>query len=126
MAVSGLVAGIGFRAGATADEIVALVHEALAAVGGRSEELRLLATLDIKAAAPALCEAATRLGCAIESVPAAELDRMPARRSERVRAAVGTGSVAEAAALRHGPLLGEKRASACVTCAISRMEAEGC
>jgi cobalamin biosynthesis protein CbiG len=126
MAVSDLVAGIGFRAGATADEIVALVHEALAAVGRGPEELKLLATLDKKADAPALCEAAGRLGCGIESVPAEQLERVATRQSERVRAAVGTGSVAEAAALRHGKLLGEKRASACVTCAISELEISAC
>jgi cobalamin biosynthesis protein CbiG len=126
MAVSGLVAGIGFRAGATADEIVALVHAALAAVGRKPEELRLLATLDKKASAPVLYEAAERLGCGIESVSAEELERVARRQSERVRAAVGTGSVAEAAALRHGKLLGERRASACITCAISEMEISAC
>jgi cobalamin biosynthesis protein CbiG len=62
-----------------------------------------LATLDTRAAEPGVLAAAERLGWPLVGHPAAELAAVPVPApSGRVAAAVGTPSVAEAAALLGG------------------------
>ncbi|GCB90509.1 cobalamin biosynthesis protein CbiX [Streptomyces noursei] len=96
----GVVAGVGARRGVRAEDVVALVGAALAAVGRAPGALVALATVDAKAAEPGLRDAARRLGVPLRAFPAAELAvvRVPAP-SAAARDAVGTPSVAEAAAL---------------------------
>jgi cobalt-precorrin 5A hydrolase len=119
-----IVAGVGFRRGTTAEEIEALVRQALALHG--AERIDLLATEAGKAIEPGLQEAARRLSVALAACAAADLQGVTDRiltRSARVLEATGLASIAEAAALvaagRNSRLLGPRLASARVTCAIA-------
>ena len=95
-----LVVGAGASTGVTAAEAGGLIDEALAAAGLSPKSVRWLATADIKAREPGLVAAAAQRGWEVVTVPAAQLARVPVPTpSEAVRAAVGTPSVAEAAAL---------------------------
>ena len=122
-----IVAGVGFRRGATADEIEAVVRQALALHG--TERLDLLATEAIKATEPGVQEAARRLSVALATCAVAELEGVADRiltRSERVVEATGLPSIAEAAALvaagSDGRLLGPRLATGRATCAIAAGE----
>ena len=90
------VVGIGARRGVSAEEVLAAVD----AVGGPVD---LVATLDRRAGEPGLRDAVALRGWALSAHAATELDGVATpTTSARVRAAVGTGSVAEAAALFGG------------------------
>ncbi|THD84733.1 precorrin methylase [Aliigemmobacter aestuarii] len=91
-----IVAGIGFRAAATAEALAA----ALAALGPDAPMPEALATAAEKADAAALRVLAARMGLPVVSVPASRLSGVKTpTRSERVKERFGTGSLAEAAAL---------------------------
>ncbi|MFD4366571.1 cobalamin biosynthesis protein [Rhodococcus sp. NPDC058521] len=98
--------GIGFGSGATAEEIVAAVREA---VGEALGETFGVATLDRKAGEVAFVEAARQLGAQSRGIPESELAAVDvANPSDRVRAATGLDGVAEASAVvgaRHGQLV---------------------
>ncbi|MCF3965142.1 Rv2231c family pyridoxal phosphate-dependent protein CobC [Streptomyces fuscigenes] len=119
-----LIVGIGARPGVAADDVIALVADALLEARLRPAAVAELATLDTRAAEPGLLAAAARLGVPLTGHPAGVLDAVAVPRpADGVRAAVGTGSVAEAAALaRGGHLVVAKRKapSATATCAIAR------
>jgi cobalamin biosynthesis protein CbiG len=94
--------GLGAVAGVRAEEVLAAVERALPSVPAGAPEIRL-ATLDSRAAEPGLVAAAARLGWPLTGHPAAVLAAVPVPApSARVAAAVGTPSVAEAAALAGG------------------------
>jgi cobalt-precorrin 5A hydrolase len=121
-----IVAGVGFRSGAGADEMVALVRRALAEAGAAPSDLARLATLPALAGAAAFRDAARRLGVAPVGVDDGALRDARAKvrtHSPRALAAHGVGSVAEAAALgaagRDAALLLERIASRTVTCALA-------
>lgn len=118
-----MVAGIGCRRGVGAAEVIAAVEAARAVHAGAFDAL---AVVEAKAAEPALAEAARRLGLPLLVVAPAEETRLLSR-SEASRAATGTGSASEAAALAAaGPaarLLGPRLVVGRVTCAIARSEA---
>ncbi len=118
-----LVAGLGCERGAPAAEIIALIEASLADAGLAPQSLAALASIDIKADEPALHAAARHFGVPLRLFTAAELaeerDRLQYP-SAYVEATVGTPAVAEAAALKAGPLVAEKRKSARATCAIGR------
>ncbi|MCQ4213721.1 cobalamin biosynthesis protein [Streptomyces longispororuber] len=127
--VGRVVVGVGARAGVAADEVLGLVRAVLAEAGAGAGDLVALATVDAKGREPGLVRAAEVLGVPVETYPAERLAAVPVPHpSERVRGAVGTPSVAEAAALvRGGRLLVAKRVSAGaggapgrVTCAAAR------
>lgn len=112
-----IVAGFGFRAGAG----VASLADALAGTGGRPQALAAPADK-----APALAPLAARLGVAVIAVAPGALARAQTLTdSPASRAARGTGSVAEAAALAAaGPgarLLGPRVVSGdrMATCALA-------
>lgn len=117
--------GVGARAGVSAAEVLGLVLGVLRAAGLPAGAVAELATLDTRAAEPGLRRAAARLGVPLVAYRAMELAAVPVPHpSARARAAVGTPSVAEAAALaRGGRLLVPKRPSPCrpprATCAIA-------
>jgi histidinol-phosphate/aromatic aminotransferase/cobyric acid decarboxylase-like protein len=91
--------GVGARAGVSAAEVLAAVDAVLPTTAGPVR----LATLDTRAAEPGLREAAASRGWALTGHPAATLATVPVPTpSDRVAAAVGTTSVAEAAALLGG------------------------
>ncbi|MGX5656706.1 Rv2231c family pyridoxal phosphate-dependent protein CobC [Geodermatophilus nigrescens] len=109
--------GVGAVAGVSADEVLAAVGAALPA-GAR---VAALATLDTRAAEPGLAAAAAARGWPLTAHPAARLAAVPVPTpSARVAAAVGTPSVAEAAALLGGDrLVVPKTAHGRVTVAVS-------
>ncbi|WP_428376845.1 cobalamin biosynthesis protein [Lichenicoccus sp.] len=118
-----IVAGLGCRRQIPAAAVVALVR-ACAAEAGRMPDL--LAVPDFKRDEPGLHQAARLLGLELRRVPSEALREQQPRcvtRSERVEAAVGLHSVAEACALAAlGPqahLLLPRRSAAGVTCAFA-------
>ncbi|MBJ6125364.1 cobalamin biosynthesis protein [Microvirga splendida] len=124
-----IVAGVGFRHGVEADEIVALVEQALEHASLGRNALSRLATIEALAALPAFTEAARRLNAVATPVAQADLSETAPRlrtQSARSIAAHGVGSVAEASALAaagpHGQLILERIASASATCALARSE----
>lgn len=94
--------GVGAVSGVSAEEVLAAVDAVLppGSAGVR------LATLDVRAAEPGIAAAAARRGWPLTGYASAELAQVPVRSpSDRVAELVGTGSVAEAAALLGGGTL---------------------
>ncbi|MGW5654454.1 precorrin-3B C(17)-methyltransferase [Streptomyces humi] len=126
-----LVVGVGASKGAPADEVYALVEDALRDAGLSPRSVAELATVDAKAGEPGIVAAAARFGVPLVTYSAAELAAVEVPNpSAAPLAAVGTPSVAEAAALaRGGELLVPKRKSgglpATATCAVVRRPARG-
>ena len=125
-AVSGLVAGIGFRRATESDEIVALIRLALNRVGAGPDRLRALATASDRAEDEALRRAAEAFGVGVIGIAESELMAVDARvpsRSARIEASRGVGSLSEAAALaavgEGGQLALARIASAGATCALA-------
>ncbi|MEU6062041.1 cobalamin biosynthesis protein [Streptomyces sp. NPDC047097] len=95
-----LFVGVGARRGVTAAEVLELVAEALAGAGRAVSGVVALATAEEKAAEPGITEAAGHLGVALMPFPVRELAPITVPNpSTSVAAALGTPSVAEAAAL---------------------------
>ncbi|MER6222944.1 precorrin-3B C(17)-methyltransferase [Streptomyces sp900105755] len=129
-----LVVGVGAAKGAPADEVLGLVGTALRDAGLSPRSIGELATVDAKSGEPGLVEAAARLGVPLVTYSAEELAAVQVPNpSDAPLVAVGTPSVAEAAALaRGGELLVPKRKSqredgrpAMATCAVVRRPARG-
>ncbi|MFH8695948.1 precorrin-3B C(17)-methyltransferase [Streptomyces chartreusis] len=129
-----LVVGVGASRGAPADEVLGLVESALRNAGLSPASLAELATVDAKADEPGILEAAERLGVPLVTHSADELAVVEVPNpSDAPLAAVGTPSVAEAAALvGGGELLVPKRKSeradgrpAMATCAVVRRPGRG-
>jgi cobalt-precorrin 5A hydrolase/precorrin-3B C17-methyltransferase len=121
-----LVAGIGAERGVAADEVIGLIAETLAAHDLAPQALAALATIDIKSDEAAFHAAAAHFGVPLRIFTAAELNQERYRLlnpSPIVEAETGTPGVAEAAALKAGSLLVEKRKSQRATCAIGRAKA---
>ena len=96
------VVGVGARPGVSAAEVLAAVDAVLPADAAGVR----LATLDTRATEPGLVTAAATRGWPLTGHPAAALAAVPVPApSARVAAAVGTPSVAEAAALLDGGTL---------------------
>ncbi|KUN18999.1 Precorrin methylase [Streptomyces antibioticus] len=129
-----LVVGVGASKGAPVDEVLGLVRDALRDAGLAEASLAELATVDAKAEEPGIVEAARALGVPLVTHSAADLSAVVVPNpSDAPLAAVGTPSVAEAAALvGGGELLVPKRKSsradghaAMATCAVVRRPARG-
>ncbi|WP_225627385.1 precorrin-3B C(17)-methyltransferase [Streptomyces werraensis] len=126
-----LVVGVGASKGAPVEEVLGLVEDALREAGLSAASVAELATVDAKAGEPGLVEAARRLGVPLVTHAAEELARVVVPNpSDAPLAAVGTPSVAEAAALvGGGELLVPKRKSAgspaMATCAVVRRPGRG-
>ncbi len=96
-----LAVGVGASRGVTAEEILGLVDAVLAEAGVSPHCVAAMATLDAKASEPGIVSAARRRGWPVVSYPAGRLAEIAVPHpSAEVAAAVGTPSVAEAAALR--------------------------
>ncbi|MCY1340149.1 Cobalt-precorrin-5A hydrolase [compost metagenome] len=132
-----LVAGLGCRRGCSVDELHGLLLQCLAEAGASLDALVALASSESKAEEPGLNALAERLrlplhGLSVDTLAAHE-ERL-SQPSPRVREAVGSLGVAEAAALAQAEtlfggsavLLIDKRRSASATCALAcnRDEAE--
>ncbi|GAA3889817.1 precorrin-3B C(17)-methyltransferase [Streptomyces lacrimifluminis] len=129
-----LVVGVGASKGAPVDEVLGLVEGALAEAGLSVASVAALATVDAKADEPGIVGAAERLGVPVVTYSADELAGVEVPNpSAAPLAAVGTPSVAEAAALvGGGELLVPKRKSAradgapaMATCAVVRRPGRG-
>ncbi|MFJ8196273.1 precorrin-3B C(17)-methyltransferase [Streptomyces sp. NPDC096152] len=129
-----LVVGVGASRGAPVEEVLGLVEDALRDAGLCLRSLAELATVDAKAGEPGIVAAAERLGVPLVTYTAEELAAVEVPNpSDAPLAAVGTPSVAEAAALaRGGELLVPKRKSeradgqpARATCAVVRRPGRG-
>ncbi|MBT2418460.1 precorrin-3B C(17)-methyltransferase [Streptomyces sp. ISL-22] len=129
-----LVVGVGASKGAPVDEVLGLIERTLVGAGLSPASLAELATVDAKAGEPGIVEAAARLGVPLVTHSAEELAAVEVPNpSDAPLAAVGTPSVAEAAALvRGGELLVPKRKSeradgqpAMATCAVVRRPGRG-
>lgn len=96
-----LIVGVGARPGVSADDLDALIGKALAATGLDPARVVALATIDRRAAEPGMIEVAARRGWPLAGYPADQLagEAVP-HPSALAEAAIGTASVAEAAALR--------------------------
>ncbi|MBN9107704.1 MAG: cobalamin biosynthesis protein [Pseudonocardia sp.] len=88
-----LVVGLGASSGVRTEAVAAL----LARVVDRPDEVVAYASIDRRADEPGLLAAIAPAH--LRTYPATALDAVAAAGNERVRAATGTGSVAEAAAL---------------------------
>jgi len=120
--------GVGASRGAPSEEIGQLIDGTLAEHGLSPRSVRYLATADAKADEPGLQAAAATRDWPVVTFPAGRLAAVPVPNpSEVVRRAVGTPSVAEAAALLEpgSVLLAAKRASAHATVAVARGRPRG-
>ncbi|WP_345635821.1 precorrin-3B C(17)-methyltransferase [Rugosimonospora acidiphila] len=128
-----LVVGVGASRTAPAEQIEALIEAGLAEAGLAAESVRALGTIDLKAGEPGIVEVARRHGWPLVTFTAGELSAVPVPNpSEVVREAVGTPSVAEAAALlgaraagRDAGLVLPKRAGTMATVALARLVPRG-
>ncbi|MFE1289010.1 precorrin-3B C(17)-methyltransferase [Streptomyces sp. NPDC058751] len=129
-----LVVGVGASRGAPVEEVLGLVEDALRGAGLSASSVAGLATVDAKSEEPGIIGAAGRLGVPVVTYTAGELAAVEVPNpSGAPLAAVGTPSVAEAAALKGGgELLVPKRKSvradgqpAMATCAVVRRPARG-
>jgi cobalamin biosynthesis protein CbiG len=123
-----LIVGVGARPGVRADDLDALIGAALAATGLDPGRVVALVTVDRRAVEPGVIEVAARRGWPLVGYPpeqlAAEVVPHPSALTE---AALGTASVAEAAALRavrdrggEPVLVVGKRSSGTATVAVAR------
>jgi cobalt-precorrin 5A hydrolase/precorrin-3B C17-methyltransferase len=129
-----LVVGVGASRGAPVEEVLGLVEDALREAGLSVRSVAELATVDAKSEEPGIVGTAARLGVPVVTYSAGELAAVAVPNpSDAPLAAVGTPSVAEAAALvGGGELLVPKRKSvradgqpAMATCAVVRRPARG-
>jgi cobalt-precorrin 5A hydrolase/precorrin-3B C17-methyltransferase len=122
-----LVVGVGASSGVTAAEVLGLVDGALSLAGLSPASVMAMATVDVKAQEPGIVEAAQSRGWPLITYPA---DRLAAIEvpspSAAALAAVGTPSVAEAAALASSAtLVMPKRKSPMATAAVGRIRPRG-
>lgn len=118
-----LVAGVGCERNADAIEVIALIEAALKSQNLAPASLAAIASIDIKSDEPALHAAARHFNVPLRLFSATELAQERYRLkqpSDYVEDTVGTPSVAEAAALKAGPLVVDKQKSQRATCAIGR------
>jgi cobalt-precorrin 5A hydrolase len=124
-----IVAGVGCRKGASADDIGAVIGAALARAGFATQALDLIAAPELKRGEQGVAAAAAALGVPLVLIAEADLRAAGARaetRSERVLALTGISSVAEAAALAGGGptarLIVPRIAVGSATCALAVSE----
>jgi len=118
-----LVAGVGCERATSPEEVIGLIETALERQNLSPQSLAAIATIDIKADERAIREAARHFGVPLRLFTVTELNQERYRLkspSAVVEAEVGTPSVAEAAALKGGPIVVEKMKSERATCAIGR------
>lgn len=125
-----LVVGAGASRGVPADEVARLLDDVLCDIGASANAVMKMATAEVKADEQGLRKAARARGWSFTAFPAERLAAVPVPNpSEVVRRAVGTPSVAEAAALlAAGPgatLVAAKRASEHATVAVARRAPRG-
>ncbi len=131
-----LVVGVGASRGVSGAEVRGLIDRALREAGLSLASVYCFATVDAKAGERGIAEAAAGLGVPLVTLPADRLAAIPVPNpSAVVAAAVGTPSVAEAAALaesggslvvaKQKSLSGEPGKSAMATVAVARRAPRG-
>jgi cobalt-precorrin 5A hydrolase/precorrin-3B C17-methyltransferase len=125
-----LVVGVGGSRGVAAEEVLGLVREALEGAGLSARSVAALATVEAKADEAGIVAAAERLNVPLLTYAAGTLAGIEVPNpSAAPLAAVGTPSVAEAAALaaagQGGELVVQKRKSAMATAAVARRRPRG-
>lgn len=123
-----LVLGLGASSGVSAEEVLDLVDRSLAAAGLSARSVGAVATADVKAHEPGIVEACRRRGWELTTYPSPVLAEIDVPNPSAAPAkAVGTPSVAEAAALlaSDGELVVEKQKSPRATVAVARRRARG-
>ena len=121
-----LVVGVGTVRDAAAGEVFSAIAAVLGDAGLAAASVERMATIDRRADHPAVVQAAAAMGVPIAAYAPADLDAVSVPSpGDAVRDAVGTGSVAEAAALlAAGPgaslLVEKRRVRARVTVAVAR------
>jgi cobalt-precorrin 5A hydrolase len=124
-ALKSVIVGIGCRRGTPAERIVAAIRAALTEGGIASDEVRLIASADVKADEPGLIAAAESLGVPLRFIPAQEI-RASSREfshSDFVGKNVNLPAVAEPAALlagRRTRFISRKKTCDGITIAIAR------
>lgn len=124
-----MIAGIGCRRGTSAEVVMAVLEEALAAAGKAGDRPAKLATGTLKADEVGLLDAAKRLGLDLAILSDAEMEAVSDRTltvSPHSVGHAGVSSFCEAAALAAGgasaKLLGPRHVSQGVTCALAIVE----
>lgn len=103
-ALKSLIVGVGCRRGAAGESIEAAIREALGRVGASVDNVRLLASADIKKHEKGLISAANRLGLCLRFISSQEIvsTTKAFQRASFVAAKVGLPAVAEPSALLAG------------------------
>ncbi|WP_137129256.1 cobalamin biosynthesis protein [Rhizobium sp. FY34] len=121
-----IAAGIGCRKGTSAETVLAVIDEALAACGHAGSRPQILATGELKAEEDGLLEAAKRLGVDLIVVSDMDMEDVSPRTltlSPHSMAHVGIPSFCEAAVLAaagtNARLVGPRHVAQGVTCAIA-------
>jgi len=123
-----LVLGVGASSGVTADEVLDLIDRVLQGAGLAPGSVCALATADAKAQEPGIVDAAAHRGWPLVTFSSEQLAVVDVPNpSAAPEQAIGTRSVAEAAALlaSAGELVVEKTKSAMATCAVARRRPRG-
>ncbi|MFZ3115448.1 MAG: cobalamin biosynthesis protein [Syntrophales bacterium] len=124
-ALKNLIVGVGCRRGVSTERIVAAVQEALAEVGGKLQQVRFLASADVKAGEEGLIRAAQELQVPLRFISGEEI-RATARKftpSPLALKKINLPAVAEPAALlagRRTQLILPRRTYQGITVAIAR------
>ncbi|WP_287262674.1 cobalt-precorrin 5A hydrolase [Methanothrix sp.] len=95
---SGLIAGLGARKGATADEILSAIRSATAEAGRDVSEVKVIATSEIKSCDPEISRAAAKLGVSVVYLPDDALNAQKPLTPSRA-SMLGLSGVAEPAVL---------------------------
>lgn len=124
-AIKTIIAGIGCRKGTGAEQIVDAVRSAVETVGVTVQDIRLLASADVKRNEPGLLDAARRLGIPLRVISSDSIRHAACSfvSSNFVQEKVGLPAVAEPAALlagRRTQLLLPKQTYDGVTVALAR------
>jgi cobalt-precorrin 5A hydrolase len=103
-ALKTIIVGVGCRRGVGAESIVAAIGQALSAGGAKLEQVRLIASADIKADEPGLLAAAEQLNVPLKFISSDEIRRTARAftRSKFVQSKVRLPAVAEPSALLAG------------------------
>ena len=121
-----LVLGVGASRGVSVDELSALVDRALAGQGLSAASVALVATVEAKADEPGILGLCALRGWPLVTHPAAVLAATEVPNPSRhPLEAIGTASVAEAAASQHGDLVVQKTKSPRGTVAVARRRPRG-
>jgi len=117
----GLCIGIGCRKGISSDEILKAIHSALDEIGANLDDVRLIATIELKKNEKGLIEAVDSIKKPLMFISAEEINKMDIRETKATM--IGVKNVAEACALFYSKkkeLILPKRVYGGVTVAIAR------